>query len=167
MGWISKIFGVVPENEREGLSKIDHPYWTVSKPNDFPAFLRVLPDIMPDGSILYLESSHTAPDVQTYLHTRQAVTTCKIAGATIWPRPEYFHIPITPENVAGLAELSEHYAVPEICDHLHVYKDGRMLLQWYDAPVDPLALSREISEKELKFLCDSLGCKYKEGDRTP
>jgi len=128
-------------------------------------FFRILPDIMPSGSILYLESTCIAPDVQTYLHTRQAGTTYKIARATKWPKPKYFHIPITSENLAKLAELSENHAGPEICDHLHVYKNDRMLLQWYDAFDDPFVLSKDIPESKIKVLCDNLGCQYKEGDQ--
>ena len=165
MGWLSRLLHYVPAEEREGLS-LEPPCWEVSCPEDFGAFLRALPDLAPAGSILYLEG-HPAADVSSYVEQRAPRSITKLAVGTIWPRPKCLHMLITRENVAGLAELEERHALPEIAAHVHVYNKNQVLLQWYDAGSDPLAISKHLPEQDVRDFCARLGIRMEEGSRLP
>lgn len=160
MSWLSKILNYVPVNEREGLSFGKEPLWLISCCKDFPAFLRTLSDIFPYDSVLYIEGGKPPKDIQSYLEARKSTHITKVAMGTIWPYPQYFHIPITSDNSNGLAQLAEKHHIFEIAAHIHIYNNDRMLLQWYDAFTDPLYISKDIPEEKIKQFCSALGLKY-------
>lgn len=114
--------------EREGISLGQDVLWEVSSGKDLPSFLRGLIDLVPSESILYLEGGTPTKEIELYLEERRANKITKVALGTIWPRPKCFHIPISSENIEGLAKLTEKIAVPEAAIHLHVYKEDKVLL---------------------------------------
>jgi len=161
MSWLSRILGCVPVEERRGISLGQAARWNVSCVKDFPSFLRALGDLVPPGSILYLEGASPTEEIRSFLEERAAGETAKLAMGTIWPRPECFHVQITGENLEGLAELAGRHATPEVAVHLHVYKNT-VLLEWYDAFYAPFCISKEIPEGRVREFCARLGTKYEE-----
>ncbi|MHC4396126.1 MAG: hypothetical protein ACYS1A_10780 [Planctomycetota bacterium] len=162
MSLLSKIFGYVPVDERKGIYLTESTYWEISGVKDFPAFLRAVSDLVISDSVLYLEGGTPPKKLKLYLKKRAATNTSKVEMGTIWPRPECFHMQITRANLEGLAELVESYATPQVAVHLHIYKSGKMFLEWYDAFFDPLRISREIQETVIKEFSNKLGADYKE-----
>lgn len=165
MAWVSRvlcaIFRCVPPEERGGITLPAGPCWQISPPRDLDSFLRALADAVPPDSVLYLECSSLATEIRLYLESRKIQPTTTVAVGTLWPRPHRFHIPVTRENIEGLAQLAERHAEPEVADHLHVYRNNQVLLQWYDAPSEPLYVSTDISEDKLKAFCTRLGTDYR------
>ena len=84
-----------------------------------------------------------------------------VALGTVWPRPETFHVRATQETLAELRELAEHHAEPELAIHFHVYKDGRVILEWHDAFDESMLLREDIPESEVRTLARRLGTTYK------
>ncbi len=162
MSLLSKIFGYVPAKERKGISLAESACWEISGIKGFPAFLRALSGLAISDSVLYLEGDSTPKKLRSYLEGKAAINTCKVEMGTIWPRPDCFHMQITRANLEGLAELVESYPTPQVAVHLHIYKNGKMLLQWYDAFFDPLYISKEIPTANIKEFCNKLGVDYKE-----
>ncbi len=162
MCFLSKIFGYVPAEERKGISLSGKPCWEISGVKGLPAFLRAVLNLVPSDSVLYLEDRYAPRKLRSYLQERVARNTCKVQMGTIWPRPECFHMQITKENLEGLAELAERFAAPEVATHLHIYKEGDILLEWYDAFFDPLFVSKKIPEFRIREFCQKLGAKYEE-----
>ena len=62
-----------------------------------------------------------------------------------------------------MAEFAVNFAIPEICDHIHIYKNDEVLLEWFDAFSKPLYISQKISEASIKDFCSKLGCEYCDG----
>ena len=160
MKWLYRLFKTVPPDERKGIS-LKNPKWEVSPSRDMPAFLRSLIGMIPEDSILYLEGGSPNKEISSYLEERKTSNPSKVEIGTIWPRPICYHVPFTPENVNGLAEIMEHHATPEGAVHLHIYKDNKILLQWYDAFDDPMYISEAIDEEKIKQFCEKLSLKYK------
>ena len=121
--WLYKLFNIATPEEQKGIS-LKNPKWEVSSLRDMPAFLRTLIDIIPEDSIMYLEGGSPDIEIKTYLEEQKSSNPTKIALGTIWPRPKYYHIPFTPENINGFAEIMEHHATPEGVIHLHIYKNS-------------------------------------------
>jgi len=154
MSWLFRILGLEPE----GLVMGKNPHWRTSLANDFTLFLDSLEIISPEGAILYLESSNNPNDIRKYLEARKAQMITKISRGTLFPMPEIFHMEITKENIKGLIELASHHKnAPE---HVHIYKDNTILLQWYDVFDDPIFISKEISENKVRDFCKKLGVEY-------
>ena len=163
MRWLSRLLRYVPAEEREGIA-LRPPAWEASCPRqqDLASFLRALDDLVPPGSVLYLEGGDPTPEIRSYLEERTADQTTRVALGTIWPRPQCFHMRATRDNLDGLAELAERHATPEIAVHLHVYKGDTVLLEWPDAFADPFRVSKEIPEDKVREFCARLGIKYEE-----
>ncbi len=144
---------------------IDLEYsWEVTPPESFPGFLRALPQLVPSGAVLYIESGVAPPhDMRTFLEAHPSEEDFKIRGGTLLPTPKYYHMQITSENIAGLAVLAERLETPVGSIHLHVHRDGEMLLMSYDAFLDPILVSDKIPEDRVKVFCERTGTKYKKG----
>jgi len=162
MSWLSKILGYVPKKEREGIKLDDEAVWEIFPPNNFPAFLRALLDLVPKESILYIEGNGTPKETENYLNKRKAENISKIAMGTIWPRPECFHMEITKENIEGLAKIAERYKTPTGSIHLHIYKNNKVILSGYDAFSLSLYISKEIPEDKIKSFSNKLSVAYQE-----
>ena len=161
MSWLSKLFKSVPKEEANGI-QLDRrvPAWKVSSPKEFPAFFRALIDLLPEGSIAYLEGGSPKKELKAFLDERSIPEVSHVAMGTIWPRPYVFHLPTTPDNLSALADISENYAEPEVAIHFHVYKDDQILLEWYDAFYDPIFISNRVPESKVKEFCAKLSLKY-------
>jgi len=76
---------------------------------------------------------------------------------TWWPQPRVFHIPATGLNLAQLAATSDRYAQPEFMEHLVVYETGRNVVEWWDAPDDPIHVASTVSEDAVRRFAAHLG----------
>lgn len=143
------------------IKPVDGIAWKLSTVQDFPAFLTALPSLVPEGSVLYIESGGKPP--QNSLSVLQELSTgdsVKVPGGTLLPRPVIYTIPITRENMQKLAAIEQQHSTPVGVFHLHVYLDSEMLLSSYDAFLDPFKISLVIPEERVKTFSDTLGCSY-------
>jgi hypothetical protein len=162
---IEKIFPSLPEKERAGITLDMSTCWEVSKVKQkrCTAFFKALGKLVPTGATLCIEGTSISKEVKSFLEAHRVKETCKVQLGTLWPRPSIYHVFCNDETLFELANLSERHAVPEICDHLNVYKDGEVLLSWYDAFSDPIYISKKLPEDDLKAFCNTLGCSCKDG----
>lgn len=141
-------------------------YWEVTCRGRYGGreLLLRLAEVLPPGLTLYIEGTSIAPIVAAYFGDRPAEHPLPVATSVIWPRPKAYHMPMTPENVAGLAELMENLATPEVADHVHAYRGTTAYLIWYDAWFDsPFYLRKDVPEEQVRRLCSDFGCEYSSG----
>ena len=75
-----------------------------------------------------------------------------------WPRSHRFTVRASPLLFTQLAETAERHAAAEICCHVHFYRDGEPLLQWFDAFDDhPLWVSKSIPRERVEVFCLAVG----------
>lgn len=159
MGWMDNLLDSFVA-DKKGLSFGKAPVWKVSCCKDLPMFLKALNELLPPGSVLYLEGGPALTDMQPFFEARMPEQTADIAPGTTWPRPQNFHMKANMENLYGLAKLTARTNPLAFAWHLHVYKDGQLLLQWYDAFMEPLFISKDIAEDKIKGFCETLGLQY-------
>jgi len=134
----------------------------VTAPTDVPAFFRSLPELVGEGAVLYLEGTRIDEGAAAYLSQRQAPHAQTVPRSTLWPRPQCFHMPATEACLDGLASLSAARGGDPTADHVTVYRDGRMLLTWYDAFCgDEVYLSKEIAESAVAAFCERVGSTFR------
>ena len=121
-------------------------WWEVSNVREAASFFRALPSLLPENSILYLEGGEHPKAFRSFLKTRSLEPQVRISLSTVFPKPYFIHLPLLNDTVCELARMADSLAEPEICDHLHCYRDETILLSWYDAFFDPLMVSHSISE---------------------
>lgn len=147
--------GEIMKTKTELPKIVEPPCWNVS-PVDFSEFLRHLPNLAPGNSVLCLDGVYV-PEIETYLLDRPAIYENETNQGFLKMRSKIFYMPISEENLQGLASLSEGYAVPEVCSHLRVYQNDKIILSWHDLPFDPFYVANEIDEAVLRKFCGTLG----------
>ena len=142
-----------------------HPYlsetecWRVSGLKDPEAFFRAIPQLLPEATRMFLEGS-PAPDIQDLLATHAEPGEYGAPVGTLWSWPQReqrFTVRASPALFSQLAEASAHHAEPEICSHLHFYRDVEPLAQWFDAFVDPFMVWKAIPRVRLVEFCRAAG----------
>lgn len=136
--------------------------WRISRVPDFPTFLRNLPILVPADSVLCLEGT-PADDVEVFLSERPAIYPNQLDQGFLSMRQKLYYVPATHENLQGLADLAEHHAEPEICDHLRVYYEGKAILAWHDIIDDPMDIDSQVDESSVNAFSKELGTTYESG----
>jgi hypothetical protein len=164
MGLLAKIFGAVPREEMSGIRlDMTHPFWEVSGETEFPSLLTVLPDLLPEESVLYFEGGSPSGALLEFLRAQRVPERAHVAYGTIWPKPRVFHLPATPQTMRRLAEMTRSCAYPELAIHFHVYRAQSVLLEWHDAFTQPMLLSGELPEQKVRTFAEKLSLSYKKG----
>lgn len=133
--------------------------WQVAGIASPSKFFVALPVLLPLPVTLCFEGTRIAPQIQALFLANAVTPGLEIPTGTIWPKPSAFHVLGTEEFLRRLAALGGRNG--RACDHFHAYKDGRGLLQWYDAFSSlPLLVDESISEEALQNFCDKLGARY-------
>src|SRR5688572_33003562 len=157
MGFLARLFGAVPQEERRGIRLLDAEPWSVSPTKDVERFFRALPALMPVGSVAYFEDTAES-HVARYLQSVSVPPQGRMAIGTIWPRPDCYHVPLTAETMEALAAFLEENPAGFFSAHCHVYRDDVVLLQWHDAFSNvPMYISRTIGADAVARFAEALG----------
>jgi len=157
MGWLHKLFRVTPRQELDGVSfDTDEPFWELDGRTNFPRLFRALADLLPDDCILYFEGGSPRSMMQDFFRTHSIPEQTHVAVATLWPRPTCYHIPATAQNLAHLADLTESCGEWEVAVHFHIYRSGRVLLEWHDIFANPMLLDGRVPAAKVKTFAEAL-----------
>ncbi len=160
MGWLGKLTGATPKEKLDGIRiNIHRPFWELDGKTDFSCLFRALKEFLPNNSTLYFEGGSPRNELLTFLKTHAIPEEAHVAVATLWPKPLYYHIPATEQNLDRLAEFSEFCAQPELAVHFHVYHQGKVLLEWHDAFGQPMLLDGAIPENKIVSFANTLSMK--------
>jgi len=138
---------------------IDHRNcWTVSGVRSAEKFFRAVPTLVPEATDMFLEGS-SATEIVALLAPFSTHTDYGAPVGTLWswPREQRFSVKASPALLASLSEAADHHAEPEICSHLHFYRDDEPLLHWFDAFADPIMVSKAVSRERLEQFCIETG----------
>jgi hypothetical protein len=135
--------------------------WHVDEGIEDPTrFFLSLPDLFPDATHLFAEGATVAEDV-TDCYRRHADPGPYLPKRhTLWPRSPLHRCAASRELFEELARLSEAHASPELLDHLALYRDDSVLLDWPDAFGNALLLDGSLSESQVAALAVEFGCGY-------
>jgi hypothetical protein len=82
----------------------------------------------------------------------------KVAYSTIWPRPDYYHVPVEADLLQEAADLIEREHVVQPCIHLHVHDGNRILLEWHDAfGEDPMYIASVVPRDLIDLFVRAIG----------
>jgi hypothetical protein len=159
MAWRARLrecLGIPSREELSGLTLAAEDALEVPAPRDLARLIRAC-GVMPDGSVLCLEDGVHAPDFAQFLAANRVANPSKLALQTLWPRPSVHHVPVNASTIDYLAAYAATVAGPEVCVHLAVYHDDRVLLSAPDAPGDPVLLNRHLPEEIIERFVQQLG----------
>ena len=167
MGWLAKLFRAVPKEEMAGI-RLDtsRSYWEVDGPKTFAEMFCALRGWLSPGSVLYFEGGSPDTEIDDFMAAYSVPEQAHIAVGTIWPRPKIFHVPASQAALTKLAEIMERHAEPELAVHFHIYHGATVLLEWHDAFSQPILISGEVGEEQIKQFADTLGARYRKKSQS-
>jgi hypothetical protein len=142
---------------RERVYLFDEPHREIEAVRDVDIFFLNLPLIFPNGTFLCLADGYYSSEVKAFVDTY-------CTNESLPHLVSRFHncdvIPISKETMRLLADLANHHAEPEIAGHVCVCSKTKRLLEWFDFPSDPFAVSLDVPEESVRRFCETLGTKY-------
>ncbi len=139
--------------------------WKVSGVRTAEDFFRAVSLLVPDATHMFLEGSPD-PDIAALLVNAADDTDYTAPTGTIWSWPQKtrrFSVRASPELFERLSETASNHAEPEICDHVHFYRDQEVLVQWFDAFSEPLLISKAIARERVEQFASAVGGAVSEG----
>ena len=135
--------------------------WELSGLSDAAAFFRAVPDLLPEATRMFLEGS-PAPDIAALLvaHAEEGEYAAPVGTLWSWPRSHRFTLKASSALFDQLAGAAAHHAEPEICSHLHFYRDAEPLAQWFDAFADPFLVSKVIPRERVEHFARATGSRF-------
>ena len=139
---------------------MERSHWRVTGVQDLPRFFRAAGRVFPAGSILCVAGGAWPSEIQKLLQ-RISVDRRKIRhpGRGCEARESY-HVPLVRGSWHELGNAAESYAAPEIGMHFVVFSGAIILLEWFDAPDDPISIAPVVSKEVVRRFSEQSGGAY-------
>ncbi len=138
--------------------EIDTPFeWVIEDLKTPVPFFEHLPMLLPENSVLYVEGTQIAPEVDAFYAAHRATNTIKVRRDTIYPEPEIHHVLFSADVSAALRKMAENHRAEEMFDHLKAYQGETMLFSFHDAFENWLLLSDHLPSEKIAKFCEALG----------
>lgn len=143
---------------RRSLQLRSRSHWECRGRPDSALFLASLGEVFAAATTLYVEGTSIAPDVRNRLTAASEPGPYLPARQTLWPRSERLRCRFDATLLGELAQLAEHQAEPELCDHLFVYAGDLPLLEYPDAFLrgSTVYVASSVAEDTLRAWAESL-----------
>lgn len=133
--------------------------WRISRVKSAEDFFRAVQPLVQGATHIFLEGA-AAPDIVALVqpYADQCEYLAPVGTLWSWPgRNQRLTLKASPALLARLSEVAANHAEPEICTHLHFYREAEPLLQWFDAFDDPLLVSKAIPRETVERFCTEVG----------
>jgi hypothetical protein len=139
--------------------------WKVSGLRKANEFFRAVPLLVPDATHMFLEGSPD-PDIRALLTSAADEVDYAAPRGTLWSWPQKeqrFSVRASADLFARLSEAASHHAEPEVCTHVHFYRGQEALVQWFDAFLDPLLVSKSVARERVEQFASVAGGAVSDG----
>jgi hypothetical protein len=156
MNFLKRMMQRRPTSKMNDIQFNEKNPWVLTPTSDVSRFLRALPLLFPEPSVAYFEDTGEK-QVAGCLQQVSISVPAHLARGTIWPKPDCYHVSLTPESMETIAAFLDHHPAGYFCTHLHVHRESQILLAWYDAfSRYPMWISRTIDEERVKAFASAI-----------
>jgi hypothetical protein len=119
----------------------DGHHWQVNLVKGFATFFRALHLIAPTEATLALAGGACPPDVRAALQPLDVEPPGPISELLPIDFLYSICIPVSPPAMETLAQLADNHTEQDIANDVALFSPEASLLEWFDAPDDPISLS--------------------------
>jgi len=157
MSFLSRLLGYAAKQEAAGARLEQGERWVVPPTRDAAAVLRSLPILFPADAFVYFEGT-TENHFAEWLAAHSIAAPLKVAHGTIWPKPDFYHVPLRSELLEEGADLVDRKGISLPAIHLHVHDGERVLLEWHDAFYDdPMYVAASLPRNRVEEFARAIG----------
>lgn len=141
---------------------MDSRHWRVEGAFDYTKVFPAMLELLPLNSILGLAQGDLSPEGREFMIENSIKLDPVILNSL--PQGSFedaFFIPVDRKRMFLLAGLADHHAEPEIALHMVGIGNGLSLLEWFDAPDDPISISLKLTEPAVEHFAQSVGATFK------
>jgi hypothetical protein len=143
------------------LTESQQSPWDVDKGiRNAESFFRVLPKLFPDANLFVAEGSNIDNDVAAFYRRHRSLIE-RPADLSRFSLTARYLCQCSPEFFLELARFAAEKPREKLLHHLHLYRDGRQLIEWHDAFANALFVSGEVPETTIALLADKFGIRYR------
>ncbi len=166
MSFLSRLLGYATKQEVAGASLGRGERWVVAPTRDAAALLRSLSILFPADAFAYFEGT-TEEHFAAWLAAHSVASPLKVAYGTIWPKPDFYHLPLRSELLNEAADLVDRNGISLPAVHFHVHNGERVLLEWHDAFCsDPMYLAASLARDRVEEFARAIGASAVTRDAT-
>ncbi len=137
------------------------PHWRIDGASDLPQVFLALVDLLSPGSVIGFAGGSLSVEVRSFLTQNSLRLDPAVTGSL--PEGEFVDahfLPVDRRCMTDLAAIAEHHAEAEIAMFMVAISDGSSVLEWYDAPDDPITISAEFPEETVRAFARAVGGVY-------
>lgn len=123
--------------------------YLISEGVDSSKFFKALANYFQDATTLFIEGDSIANEVMNLYKENIEKGDYLPRSGTTFPRSIKIRCKYSVEFMNELACIADKHAEPELCDHLHLYKNNKPLIEWMDAFLDSILVSQEIPKETI------------------
>ncbi len=138
---------------------MDGPHWVVRGADLYRAFGALL-SLAPTGSLLGVADASWPPEVREFLKSRGTQPDRSVVLGLPREFANARFLPINERAMARLTDLANSCAGPELATHIIVVHGSNSVLEWYDLPEDPIAISSSVGEPAVASFASVVGGAY-------
>ena len=145
-----------------GLTIAGPKVWEVSGEYDEFDAIEALAVLLPEDAALHFEGVAIFPDVAAIYAMHPFCAPEAIRRDTIQPEPRIYDctLDVIPRILRFRGR--EEYRPPQICDHLHSYRNGVVLVSAYDFGDLPILVADDLPRDGVQEFASRIGCKLRE-----
>ncbi|HZM02612.1 MAG TPA: hypothetical protein VFC44_06280 [Candidatus Saccharimonadales bacterium] len=135
-------------------------HWAVYGVASAIGFFNVLPVLMREGSVLYVEGTEIDPRIPPLYKKHLYPKPIDIAPDTLFPKPLSFHLTFTPllcDFFKGLLKTNTHEC---LFHHVKGYSAHDVIFTFHDAFSGILRISHDVPEDVVKMICTRFDARY-------
>jgi len=153
---LSRLWGHGSRDRTTGVRLEDRNAWEVPAPRQASALFRALPILLPSGGFVYFEDT-TEAIFASWARAHAVPGPLKITRGTIWPKPDYFHVPIEPAILEQAATLIDEHGIALPSIHVHAHDGTGVVLEWYDAFMnDPMRVASDVPRERVEAFANCM-----------
>jgi hypothetical protein len=141
----------------DGIDLDTPSHWVIEGLKRPDPFFEHLPELLPLGSILYVEGTSIVPDVATFYSSHRARNAVAVVRDTIAPVPDTYHVSFSSDVADGMRQIAKRCPVAEMFDHIKGYRGETLLFTFHDAFGGWLRISDHIPQEAVARFCQALG----------
>jgi hypothetical protein len=124
---------------------------------EFAAFFRAVHILDPPAVFVALAAGAGPREVQESLSQIAIDPGAAVRNRLAREFRQAVYVPVGDMQMATLATLAERHAEPEIAIHIAAFTPDGPLVEWFDAPDDPIAVSSSVPREAVSRFAQGLG----------
>ena len=147
-------------SDKHSAYLMDESHWRVSGVGDLGKFFAAAVRLTAGNGVVCLSDGAWPPKVQELLDRIGVDRDSSPHPGTGCESSRSRHVPLTPGNAASLARVAEQHAEPEIGIHFAVFQGSSVILEWFDAVGEPIAVAGSTAEDAVERFATSAGGRH-------